>query len=172
MANEEKKKEKKREVLQLTLSVTTTYPPPPAIATQPLSPPPPSKTTAVADGMTDDDDFSSDEENTIDRQRSVTPEDETKQERNERVARNAKRAKKDDATAQQNANRSANIQQGRIPELVGVVQIDGTWERDDRFRGLLGIYSTMHPRMLYSPDELDEEYTNGRGAVGKDHILH
>ena len=84
-----------------------TYPPPLAIATQPLSPPPPAKTTAAADGMTDDNDFSSDEENTIDRWRSVMPEDKTKQERNEHVARNAKRVKqvkKDDTTAQQNAN--------------------------------------------------------------------
>ena len=111
MANKEKKKEKKREVLQLTLSVTMTYPPPPAIATQPLPPLPP-KTTAVADGMTDNDNFSSDEENTIDQWHLVTPEDKMKQKRNEHVACNAKQAKKDNATAQQNANRSANIQQG------------------------------------------------------------
>ena len=90
--------------------------------------------------MTNNNNFSSDEENTIDQRRSVTPEDKTKQERNEHVAHNtkhAKQAKKDNATAQQNANQSANIQQGRIPELVGVVQIDGNWERDNCFRGML-----------------------------------
>jgi hypothetical protein len=140
---EEKKQEKKVEILRLTLSLPSTFPPPPVIATQPPAPPTVFPPFHEEDGD-EADESSEDEDNIIDRGREETPEeDETDREKRERRARNSKRAeqaKKDDAAAEQNANRLANLHQGRIPDLVGVVQVNGQWERDNRFRGMLTRY--------------------------------
>ena len=98
------------------------------------------------------------------------PEEETRQDKVARVACNNKHAKqaiKDDITVEQEVNRHANLQQGQIPDLVGVVQVGNSWERDNRFQGMLSqnLYyhaseNTVYPahagRRMYEWEVLDE----------------
>ena len=157
--------------MQLTLVLPTTFPPSPTIMTQPATPPlsslpPPPKARDPYDG----DDSLEDKDNIIDCGQESMPEEETRQDKVAHVTPNNKHAKhaiKDDIAVEQEANRCANLQQGRIPDLVGVVQVGSSWERDNRFQGMLSqnlyyhasknaVYPAHTGRRMYEWEVLDE----------------
>jgi len=136
-----KRKEKKVGVLHMSYSLPSAFPPPPMIAIQPPPPPPPVFAPQSTDVDNEGEESLEDEDNIIDCGQSSTPEEEeTKQERSERLACNhnwAEQPWKDDLTLQNNVNRRANLVQGWILDLVGVIQVGSSWKRDNRFRGML-----------------------------------
>ena len=157
--------------MQLMLVLPTTFPPSPTITTQPATPPPSSlPPPPKARDLYDGDDSSEDEDNIIDCGQESMRKEETRQDKVACIAHNNKHAKqtiKDNIAVEQEANRHANLQQGRIPDLVEVVQVGSSWERDNRFRGMLSrnlyyhasenaVYPAHAGQRMYEWEVLDE----------------
>ena len=136
-------KERGPEVLVATYALQESLPPPPTIIVAP-----PVEPTRLMSPPTDWEDFEEDEEDTPPR-------------RSKKKRSDGKGKKGGPSIPQsvQDDNRSANVNAGPIPELVGAHLINGEWEHDNSFQGMLS------QNFLYN----EEENTVYPGALAYEH---